>query len=112
MHIQKKSAEEIAAEIVVEAHRFEDPKIIIANIAKKIKYYRIECPECLEQARLLGMSGSREVSLLARIQDLERSLSEKDRMIRDLQIRDTRKTSVDERHNPPDEYKSIPRSKT
>lgn len=68
--------------------------------------------EAMEQARLLGMSGSREVSLLARIQDLERSLSEKDRMIRDLQIRDTRKTSVDERHNPPDEYKSIPRSKT
>lgn len=42
MHIQKKSAEEIAAEIVVEAHRFEDPKIIIANIAKKIKYYAEE----------------------------------------------------------------------
>lgn len=78
MHIQKKSAEEIAAEIVVEAHRFEDPKIIIANIAKKIKYYRLECPECLEQARLLGMSGSREASLRARIAELERCLEQCD----------------------------------
>lgn len=32
--------------------------------------------ECLEQARLLGMSAEREARLLARIQDLERRVAE------------------------------------
>lgn len=34
-----------------------------------------ECPECLEQARLVGMGGERELALMAQVERLERALA-------------------------------------
>ena len=46
-----------------------------ADIDAKSESADIECQECLEQARLLGMSAERECSLLGRIDRLERELN-------------------------------------
>ena len=47
-----------------------------ANISAKLERADIECQECLDQSRLLGMSAERECALLGKIDRLERERDE------------------------------------